>query len=139
MKLLSVIVLLACLFPTVSAESADPVWSATEPEGSCSRNGFQIINQTVEVGEDSTFSFRAIFTSLAGITQVFRGNLIKNEAELIYGRGDAGTRVRSFTAEQIGDSWELRIRFLFAGWSQMFVHSLICDSIFRLHYLPPTD
>ena len=139
MKLLSVIVVLACLFPTVSAESAAPVWSATEPEGSCSGKGFQIINHTLEVGEDSTFSFRAVFTSLFGITQVLRGNLIKNEAELIYGRGDAGTRVRSFTAEQIGDSWELKISFLFGGWSQMFIHHLICDSTFRLHYLPPTD
>ena len=139
MRFLSVIVLLACLFPTVSAQSADPVWSATEPEGSCNQNGFQIINQSLEVGEDSTFLFRAFFTSLAGITQVLRGNLVKNEAELIYGRGNAGTRVRSFTAEQLGDSWELRIRFLFTGSSQMFVHSLICDSIFRLHHLPPTD
>ena len=139
MRFLLGIGLLVCFVSAASAESSEPVWSATEPEGSCSRNGFQIINQTLEVGEDSTFSVRAVFASLAGITQVLRGNLIKNEAELIYGRGDAGTRVRSFTAEQIGDSWELRIRFLFAGWSQMFVHSLICDSIFQLHHLPPTD
>ena len=139
MRFLLGIGLLVCFVSAASAESSEPVWSATEPEGSCSGKGFQIINHTLEVGEDSTFSFRAVFTSLFGITQVLRGNLIKNEAELIYGRGDAGTRVRSFTAEQIGDSWELKIRFLFGGWSGVFVSGLICDSIFRLHYLPPTD
>ena len=131
--------LIICFISAASSKNIEPVWSATGPEGSCSENGFQIVNQSIEVGKDSTFVFRAFFTSLFGITQVLRGNLEKNEAKLVYGRGDAATRVQSFTAEQVGDTWELRIRFLFAGWSNMFVHSVICETIFQLYQMPPTD
>ena len=61
MRYLLAIILVVVLIPSVSIEGAEREWVATEPGGSCNRNGFEIQNETIQVTEDSIFSFNLFF------------------------------------------------------------------------------
>ena len=91
MRYLLAIILVVVLIPSVSIEGAEREWVVTEPEGSCNRNGFEIQNETIQVTEDSIFSFNLFFRHLPE-RLVLRGNLIDGKTELTTSHLEGGDK-----------------------------------------------
>ena len=67
--------IVAFLIPSVPVEGADHEWVATDYEGSCRQIGFKIHNDSIQVAENSTFSFAFFFRQLPENSGLV-GNLI---------------------------------------------------------------
>ena len=138
MRFLLGIGLLVCFVSAASAESSEPVWSATEPEGSCNQNGLQILAKTIKVTEDTIISFHLRFTPLPALF-FLSSNLSESTTNLTGSHFAGGTRVTSFAAEQIGGNWKLQIKFWFVGLGVKFVPLVTCNTLFWLEQRRPTD
>lgn len=119
--------LIICFISAASAKNIEPVWSATGPEGSCNRNGFEIITKTINVIENTIISFHLRFRPLP-VLFFLRSDLSKNTTSLTGSHFAGGTKVNYFIAEKIGMNWKLKIKFQFTGLGVKWVPLITCDT-----------
>ena len=108
--------IVAFLIPSIPVEGADHEWVATDYEGSCRQIGFKIHNDSIQVAENSTFSFAFFFRQLPENSGLV-GNLIEHEAETTNNH----VSVLSFVSERVGNIWKIEVDWLFSPCAQRFV------------------